>query len=83
MKELNDLLAALEACYSDETNEAEITANLWANYRAYKAATPPLVLEAVDCGQVVSLIPVTNGYSVGYMGKCYRLPNGGNDERTE
>ena len=82
MKELNDLLTALERreeCLKYVDGQDSVSTA----YRAYKAATPPLVLEAVDCGQVVSLIPVTNGYSVGYMGKCYRLPDGGNNERTE
>ena len=64
MKELNNLLEALERWYI-EGNQYEAEKYLRAEYRAYKAATPPLVLEAVDCGQVVSLIPVTNGYSVG------------------
>jgi len=87
MKELNDLLEALERWYI-EGNQYEAEKYLRAEYRAYKAATPPLVLEYIHYDDVkvgqcflgwCNQMYMTFGKSKNRIqneqeGKCYTLP---------
>ena len=100
MKELNDLLEALERWYI-EGNQYEAEKYLRAEYRTYKAVAPPLVLEAVEWvelgeGDIFYYRNLINNKPTDlvlsrarkdkkqtYLCPCYRIPNGGNDERAE
>ena len=79
MNELDELLAACD--------EIAVLIDMWKSdtakrfqkaHRAYKAATPPLVLEAVECTESVILFDYWGeDESVQYNGQCYKLPDGG------
>jgi len=79
MNELDELLAALEAAYrnNDVNAQALLNSYIMPAYRKYKAATPPLVLEAVECTESVILFDYwEEDESVQYNGQCYKLPEG-------
>ena len=75
MIELDELLDALEQFLNAEAGGRSIARyKLKATYRTYKAAKPPLVLEAVDEPNGT----IEHGY-IYYDGQCYRLPEVEND----
>ena len=86
MKELYDLLKALE--YDLHRTDHQMSPGVYDTYQAYKAATKPMVLEAVEyddikVGEVFlgwcNLMYMTFSKSANRIkdeqkGKCYRLP---------
>ena len=75
MDELDELLAALEEREKDIPGHPMDVISV--AYRKYKAATPPLVLEAVEFPGSGDEMIVTSGEYIAYRCACYRLPDGG------
>ena len=81
MIELDELLAALKIWIDDRDYYRESN-DVYNAYRKYKAATPPLVLEAVGNNVRKETPPaylsdVNYSTFIDYKGQCYRLPKEG------
>ena len=76
MNELDELLATLESWAESPYYNMAIRGELKTAFAAYKAATPPLVLEAVEFPESGDEMIVMSGEYIAYRCACYRLPEG-------